>query len=82
MKAKKPKKTRVRKSKNKNLALYVENCTLKGKVFPTSKELFAFVKEFQKKHPDPDRMGDNWIDLVVTDIKGKITPIDPSMKVE
>ena len=81
MTKKKPKKAKVKKSKNKNLVLYVENCSLKGKVFSDCKDLSAWVKEFQTEHPYNEGAGDNWIDLIVTDIKGDITPVDPSMKV-
>jgi hypothetical protein len=79
---KKPRKTKVRRSKtNRNLVLYVENCSLKGKVFSDAQALKTWVDQFNQKYKQGwDR--DNWIDLIVTDIKGDITPVDPSMKVD
>lgn len=83
MTKKKNKKTRVVKSKkNKNLVLYVENCTLKGKVFSDSKSLKSFVEEFSKKYPShTEAYQDNWLDLVVTNIKGDITSMDAGLEI-
>lgn len=80
---KKQQKTRVKKSKtNKNLVLYVEDCTLKGKVFSDSKSLASFVKAFNKKYPsNTNAYQDNWLDLVVTDIKGEITVMDAGLEI-
>ena len=75
---KRRKKPEVRKSKqNRNVVLYVENCTPKGKVFSDSKSLEAFVKKFNKKYPrSVDGYDDNWIDVIITDIKGSISDVD------
>jgi len=78
------KKTKIRKSKtNLNLVLYVEDCTPKGKVFENSKALESFVKKFNKKYPrDTDCYDDNWIDVIITDIKGSISDLDGRLGVE
>lgn len=81
MTKRKPVKAKTKKSKSKTLVLYVEDCSLKGKTFSSSDSAYDFVEKFQKKYPYNDGNGDNWIDLVVTDIKGRIVTIDPSMKV-
>ena len=75
---KRRKKPEVRKSKqNRNVVLYVENCTPKGKVFSDSKSLEAFVKKFNRDYPrDTDAFDDNWIDVIITDIKGSISDVD------
>lgn len=77
---KKPVKTKVRKSKTKNLVLYVEDCTLKGKVFKDGKSLGVWVKTFEEKCP-PTEFRDDWIDLIVTNIKGEITPMDAALEI-
>ena len=74
---KKPKKPKVRKSKTgRNLVLYVDKCSLKAKIFTNSKDLEAFVKDFNKKYGKAWDKEDYWIDLIVTDIKGKIKSLD------
>ena len=68
-----------KKSKSKNLVLYVEDCSMKGKTFNDVKSMNSFINEFNKKYPNqgrPNYYGDDWIELVITDIKGKITPVD------
>ena len=77
---KKPVKAKVRKSNTKNLVLYVEDCTLKGKVFTDGQSLGSFVKEFTAKHPFTTTQ-DNWIDLVITNIKGEITCMDAALEI-
>ena len=74
---KKPKKAKVKKSKSKNLVLYVEDCLLKGKVFSNVNLLNAWVKDFNKSITSDD----DWIDIVVTDIKGDITAFEPSLEI-
>lgn len=75
---KRRKKPDVRKSKqNRNVVLYVENCIPKGKVFSDSKSLEAFLKNFNRDYPrDTDAFDDNWIDVIITDIKGSISDVD------
>ena len=75
---KRRKKPEIRKNKqNRNVVLYVENCTPKGRVFSDSKSLEAFVKKFNKDYPrDRDAFDDNWIDVIITDIRGSISDVD------
>jgi hypothetical protein len=69
---KKPKKPKAKKSKN--LVLYVEDSTMKCKVFDDIDILNCFVKEYRKIYSNP--YDGFWIDLIVTDIKGKIDSVD------
>ena len=80
----KKKKAEVRESKqNRNVVLYVENCTPKGKVFADSKSLESFVKKFNKKYPRETSLYDgNWIDVIITDIRGSISDVDGRLGTE
>lgn len=61
-----------------HLLAYTEGTQIKLRKFATKGGLHAFVTKFKKKHPDPERSGDNWIDYVVYDVKGEIKIHDPS----
>lgn len=78
MARKRLKKPRLKQTQNRNMVLYVENNSLKGKVFKDVESLNVWVDKFNKNNPE---LNDNWIDLIVTGIKGNITPVDPSMKI-
>ena len=76
-----PKRRKVKptleKSKSRNIVVYVENSTPKGKVFANAKSMMAFVKKFNKTYPNEARMNDGyWIDLIITNIQGEITDVN------
>ena len=54
----------------KHLLTYVEDCSPKIKTFKTEKAMDKFINRFYKKH---GKTNDGfWIDLKITDIKGRI----------
>ena len=60
----------------RHLVKYVENCSPKLKIFKSKKKMNKFIKKFKKLEStakDPDEC---WVDLVVKNIKGKITSYD------
>jgi hypothetical protein len=66
----------IEKSKSRNIVVYVENSTPRGKVFTNAKSMMVFVNKFNKMYPKEARMNDGyWIDLIITDIKGEITDV-------
>lgn len=56
------------------MVLYVEDSTMKARLFKEAKKAIKFVETFTKKHPDP--MEGYWVDMLVTDITGDITSLD------
>lgn len=72
-----------KKSKSKHLVLYVEDCSMKGKTFKDVKSMNAFIDDFKSKYPNPpEQYQDDWIELIVTDIKGEITCVDDSLEIK
>lgn len=70
-------------TKSKHLVLYVEDCSMKGKTFKDVKSMNAFIDDFKSKYPNPpERYQDDWIELIVTDIKGEITCVDDSLEIK
>lgn len=61
-----------KKSKSKNLVLYIEDSTMKGKLFTDIMKAQGFADKFKKDHPNP--MNGYWVELIVSDIRGNITP--------
>lgn len=55
-----------------HLLVYVEGSSTKLKKFKSLSTMKGFITKFRKKHPDPDRNGDNWIDFTVKNISGAI----------
>lgn len=68
-KAKSPK-----KSKSKNLVLYVEDSTMKAKTFTDVKKAQKFIDNF--KNNENIAYDGYWIDLLVTDIGGDVVSFD------
>ena len=66
----------LKKSKNNNLVLYVEDSTMKGKVFKDIQKANNFITDFIKN--SPGEMDGYWIELLVTGINGDITTISGS----
>jgi hypothetical protein len=82
MPKKKPAKAKSpKKSKSKNLVLYVEDCSMKGKTFKDVKSMNAFIEAFNKKHDQTVEYRDDWIELVVTNIQGDVTAVDDSLEI-
>lgn len=73
MAKKKPVKTKL---KSKSLVLYVENSTMKGKTFKDAKSAQSFADKFKKQNPI--FMDGYWVELIVADIQGTITPSEDS----
>lgn len=71
---KKPRKMRKKVTKNRNMVLYVEDSTMKAKVFEDAKSANKFVEDFKKNQLDPEN--GYWVDLLVTDIRGDIKYLD------
>lgn len=82
MPKKKPVKVKnSKKSKSKNLVLYVEDCCMKGKTFKDTKSMNSFIEAFNKKHDQTVEYRDDWIELVVTGINGNVTPMDEALEI-
>lgn len=61
-----------------HLLVFSETCQIKLKKFKSVSALRGFVTKFQKKYPDKDRKGDNWIDYIVWNVAGDVEIVDPS----
>jgi hypothetical protein len=82
MPKKKPTKAKSpKKSKSKNLVLYVEGCTMKGKTFKDASSMNVFIHEFNEKYDQTVECRDDWIELVVTGINGNVTPMDEALEI-
>jgi hypothetical protein len=62
------------KTKVFHLVYYVDNCSPKAKLFKIKKSATDFIKNFQKKYPNPD--DGYWVDFLVSEIHGKIEYFD------
>ena len=57
-----------------NLLVYVLNSTPHMRKFDTMEQMGKFVEKFQKKYPDYMSIDSgNWIDYVISDIRGEIS---------
>lgn len=65
---------RKKVTKNRNMVLYVEDSTMKAKVFEDAKSAIKFAEDFKKYYSDPEN--GYWVDLLVTDIRGDIKSLD------
>ncbi len=80
-KKKKQVKTKAKSPKSKNLVLYVEGCSMKGKTFKDTKSMNAFIEEFNKKYDQTNEYRDDWIELVVTGINGEVKAVDEALEI-
>lgn len=71
---KKARKTRKSVTKNRNMVLYVEDSTMKVRIFKDAGSANKFAEDFKRNNPDP--YSGYWVDLLVTNIKGEITSLD------
>jgi len=79
MAKKKLKAKKTIKPSGKNIVVYVDNSIQKVKVFKDLKKALSFVETYTKENPDP--MDGYWIDLLVTNINGKVVAMD-QMEIE
>jgi uncharacterized protein (DUF2384 family) len=63
-----------RKTKTKHLVVYVEDSTPSTKIFTSENAAKKFIAEFQAKNPGLNK--GSWIDILVTNIGGKIFHYD------
>lgn len=57
----------------RHLVKYVENCSPKIKIFKSKKKMNKFIKKFKSLESTVKDPGGCWVELVVNNIKGKIT---------
>lgn len=64
----------VKSKSNKNLVVFVENCTPITRNFSSANKALDFVKKFRKKYPETN--DGYWVDMVITNILGKVHSFD------